>query len=1845
MADPEPPAPIPAPAAANGDLGAKFDKMIELMQHQNELIADQGKTLKSHSTMLETLKTDALKNDQAMEGRSLRDRLTWNVLRKEATAKTKEKVDEWKDLMQLSLVFNAIFLTVVTAFIAPVIQAFTSTPTNSTSDSSSKPPLPPLSTQFVALFFYLALIVSILNAVLCVLGMQWASRLLAIPVGKDDLERTLAHEKRRALAEGKLLPLMGVLFWTLLLSIGFFIVGLLIQVWALSFACSKPSFVLVVAAAISTGLSVIILGVILSTTYHAAITESSPFESPLSAAMRPALQWFRLHILRKDAPTTSATDKGAAHSQKKSVDELIQMEEKDTDNLKALKTYARLVLNTTDAEVLERAVPSFEIGEWYDARDTLWDVFLAVRERFLATDTSFRVKETVHKQLVYCREWSGWKGWLGRWRSDVEGNVITRFCRDQCSDLVRGSHESHRQFFSSWVFFTSLDPDNRDLRGDPDDSYETSVARVLSSFDQNGKLGNRFDVFRSAVDECDSLLRDGRSDDVIFILSHCDRSSIIRSLLRNPHMEWLEIRDIVAYITRGNEVAVLEEMAKFFSNLPDMKLVFGDLLVIEFLGSLVPSLPSTFTLPRSFDLAPVLTLRLRSYDFFQLCLELLSDDNIQNTKIRDRAKFYLEPHWGLIALPPPSPQELQDLVDALHSYQDNMACEDLEKSFVDAVKQCDSLCLEGRRDELTLILSHVDRVSLLGLILRNPHFCGRHISALMPLTIEGNEPEHIRAAPVVLASIPPMSPSDGDLPIIAFLAFLIPLLPSKYVVPPDFDLSQALTPFIRYAPDQRTWRKNSDTLMHYLHRGAFNVLSDQDSVRKFLDTCIRPFRWMRDWNQDQRTSALTHERAVELQKKLDVLDPAAAPSISSPIIEDRPAALDPEETVQPRAVVLRTRDAFRRRLGDIWSRNWIGRTADVAGDVEMAMTSRWISEIPKRFSIKRVMILTLAEKMLIIAGIAITRHPNRPRFFVATRHDFKLEAGSPDLERTFLDFQSLIQLMASTFSPLIMNETSTSLTGGLIASTISCSYSHTLNPSSSSPLPHPPRPSSSPIVSGHLPPTSLEMADLEPQVIVTTKDGSSSSIGDLGSKFDVMIDLMKSHIAIVTEQSKTQTEQSQLLRHHSKMLEALEKDATRGIVQLFISVARQLTDKVVDDKAYEGRGLKAESTWGALDKEALAKIKVLVDGWKDLMNVSLIFIALFLTVVTAFISPIIQSFSTPSSANSSPSSKPPPPSTSLQLVTLFYYLALTFSIFNSVMCVLGMQWASKLLSVPLGKTNLQRTLNRERRKLLAEQRLLPLMSVLFWTLLLSIGFFVIGFLIQFWDLSFSFDEHASILIFGAVAATALAITILGVILATTYHATVHANSPFESPLSSASIATWAWLKRVMRKPERENKKAKGGAQRWYHHVFTIKLLNRFHRRLQSFAPWFLVHPPLSPEPASHELWEEERDTGRFFQDEDERKKKEYTPIEILMQENEDDRETVQALKAYARLVINTNDTEVLERAVPSFEIGEWCKSGGELLLIFLAVRERFLATDTSFRVKETVNKQLVYCRQWSGWRNEYERWRWDLEGNAITRWCRDQCNDLARGSHESHRQFFSAWVFFKSFDPHNRDLRGSPWGDSYEESVALVLSSFDQKGKLGDRRDVFCSAVEECISLLHDGRPDGRPDDVTRILSRGDRASLLRSLLRNQICAWGVIKDIIGLTTRGKEVAVLEELASFLSVLPGVKSLGWDLLVIDFLGSLIPSLPSTFTVPQSFDLAPTLSLFLHYRSTIRISLLHYSDTLIYFLDHGGFEGLSSLWPAHDFFQLCLTLSSDGTPQSMNRRDRAKFYLEPHRGLV
>lgn len=130
--------------------------------------------------------------------------------------------------------------------------------------------------------------------------MQWAARLIAVPLGKSNLERTLACERRHALAEGYMLPLMGVLVWTILLSIGFFVIGFLIQLWELALSFNKRAPILDFGGFCATGLSLVILGIILITTFHAAIHNNSPFESPLSHAIRPLIRWICQHVCQQE---------------------------------------------------------------------------------------------------------------------------------------------------------------------------------------------------------------------------------------------------------------------------------------------------------------------------------------------------------------------------------------------------------------------------------------------------------------------------------------------------------------------------------------------------------------------------------------------------------------------------------------------------------------------------------------------------------------------------------------------------------------------------------------------------------------------------------------------------------------------------------------------------------------------------------------------------------------------------------------------------------------------------------------------------------------------------------------------------------------------------------------------------------------------------------------------------------------------------------------------------------------------------------------------------------------------------------------------------------------------------------------------------------------------------------------------------------------------------------------------------------------------------------------------------------------------------------------------------------
>lgn len=409
---------------------------------------------------------------------------------------------------------------------------------------------------------------------------------------------------------------MSVLFWTLLLSITLFITGLLIQLWALAFSCDKPAFVLITAAALGTALSILILGIILAATYHAVIHQNSPFESPLSTALRPAAGWLNARKAKKSLDLElSADDESAGRPTKDTspIEDLMEVSIVDNDNIQAIKTYACLVINTNDTEVLERAAPSFEFSQWVDVWDDMQSVFEAVRGRFLTTDTSIRVKETVHNQLVHFKDWPGWRmpETSSGCRRDLQVTGMTQWCKEECGRLIWRGHDSYVQFFPAWVFFTSFEEGNHDLRSkyyDPD-SCETCVHRVLSSYNYNRTLGHRRELFYAAVLKFAAvrlrLPSDSRSP---MNLIGPFRASVIQSFIRNPGMPWSFFTDIATLITKDNEVTVLVELAPFLSNLSGRMLRGGPECLVKFLAGLVPSFPPDFKVPQSFDLSPALAV-------------------------------------------------------------------------------------------------------------------------------------------------------------------------------------------------------------------------------------------------------------------------------------------------------------------------------------------------------------------------------------------------------------------------------------------------------------------------------------------------------------------------------------------------------------------------------------------------------------------------------------------------------------------------------------------------------------------------------------------------------------------------------------------------------------------------------------------------------------------------------------------------------------------------------------------------------------------------------------------------------------------------------------------------------------------------------------------------------------------------------------------------------------------------------------------------------------------------------------------------------------------------------------
>ncbi|KZS89468.1 hypothetical protein SISNIDRAFT_469241 [Sistotremastrum niveocremeum HHB9708] len=901
-AQPVKPSGSTTPTVSVGALETKFDKLLSLMETQTMAIREQTasieKELKDHGDKLEILRKDAVKNDQPFEMRWLYDQQTWVGLNRQAVAMAKEAVSEWTTLMNVSLVFNAIFLAIVTAFIVPVLQGLQAPKADTTDTSGGQAASSGLLDahrqeviqQWIALFQVSAFALSIFNSALCVLGIQWGARLVTRVKARNYHESTIKFERRKAVGKKWLLRLSGLLFSTLLLSIVLFMIAFLLQTWVVAYAQPKPRPVLIAAAAIVTLMVFTILIIVTGTTYHAVRRDNSPFETPLSNVIRLLLQ-------------SDGNHDGGTHG----TDDMLEVTKGDREEFRyhrgseyyactpeTLKVFASVVINSPEAEALDTVVPSFRIGPWVAARPDLFPLFRAAYDRFMATDTSTRVRETLEEEFI-----SFWRLLSNEERRENTriGRWYMRGCRSLC---YQSSPEAHAKHFRFFVEVVSAQEDNEDLREIPHLPYKECVGRVLASYDRNGKVGDRLDLFNTAIHGCILLLEAEHQDEVREIIS-TRHSSIIKSFMRSAR-DVRPAKDSIfsSFVLQERTEDILNEISGFLSD----PLLVSHSSVADILVALVSLLPSSLALTSTLDLSHVFATVSRkgqpswsNWDEFtdaalflldHGAIDMLSDVSSAYIYLRDfrehldiasptyeRVNLFLEQHAERFSGASGS-LELSDDARArltadlsvfsreLGSFDDDTRV----TKFVIALNRYYALLLGSRVPPL----SRDDSLSILRSILRNPFANWRDVMPFMYRVGWSNDA--IWSVISVLDNITDLNYVGDDLLPLRFLAYL---QERDFILPTDADLSPLLACIARREPrNSDSWTDHSNTLMHYVDQGAtFRCLTDRESACKFFELCANePVNSVSDYRE--RTSPETRRRAIQyLMQMKSISEPTA----------------------------------------------------------------------------------------------------------------------------------------------------------------------------------------------------------------------------------------------------------------------------------------------------------------------------------------------------------------------------------------------------------------------------------------------------------------------------------------------------------------------------------------------------------------------------------------------------------------------------------------------------------------------------------------------------------------------------------------------------------------------------------------------------------------------------------------------------------------------------------------------------------------------------------------------------------------------------------------------------------
>ncbi|KZT39331.1 hypothetical protein SISSUDRAFT_1045801 [Sistotremastrum suecicum HHB10207 ss-3] len=882
-------------------IGRKIDNhREEYSQKQDALRAGQSENFDAlrteHGKSLAILATEAVKDTKAYTVTSFVNGQAWVALRTEAVVQIKKRLDEWQGLTGPSLIFLAIFLAIVTAFIVLSIQSLS---------MSSSNPLPSAIDLFSLFYYILSLTCGMLDGVMSMLGNQWASGLATLPASGTSVAKTIALERRRVAAESLLFSQIGYLIGVLVSSILFFLLGFLLQVFSTAlFGFEKKSWVVLLAGSLATAMCGIVAGIFLWTTKHAMKNEESPFRNPLSTGLIAVSEWI---LRRKRMLKDEEEEKADGETDLFRVDDrdrthvLLTKSERgvpDEVTMEMLKVYARLVTNASETELLDKVVPSFSFDPWYQAGDDVFPIFEAIYTRFSETDTSLRVKATLAAHV------EPFWNWLVR-QSETPDNLLIRWCTPHFVALYHSSSTSEPFRFRVLLTFLKQLNDPLPWSTEPRTAFRDCVATVVRSY--NIDLHREYHTVYEAIRQCESFARDG------YLISEDDQLNIVNELIRCPDWEWDVIKPAVSLIVRGMDAETL--LIKLTNSISLMPAVDNP-KILRFLADLaqpdpsspsqcmLPSLPHDFRVPQGLDLSSILSLFHRfppsllgwrrhrdAFNFYfdrgaidQLSITTpailflnrcrdkslgLDWDDDENTSLESRMRA--DKYFNDLKDQYPELSNPNDAIYELCRYRDNApGTEESRNAFAQAVNRCNFLLLTDNYGNFQQISSHnhlsiiisLSRSNMLDWLTIEPFFL--YISKQNPTVLHHVMDHILRFDPDREAN-----EVNGDLPVFDILDALhardIPL-------PPTLDLTPLYALVSRQKPHWWNWRKYSKILMHYLHRDAHPCehLPDPEAARKFCEACIdTPGPQFLPWDHRKATNADTRRLATEYLEKLN----------------------------------------------------------------------------------------------------------------------------------------------------------------------------------------------------------------------------------------------------------------------------------------------------------------------------------------------------------------------------------------------------------------------------------------------------------------------------------------------------------------------------------------------------------------------------------------------------------------------------------------------------------------------------------------------------------------------------------------------------------------------------------------------------------------------------------------------------------------------------------------------------------------------------------------------------------------------------------------------------------------